>query len=127
MLRPGTLDAAGEWVEAQSLARSIEAAMVADGLIDLAEDTDETARQRRRTLVATARGIIDYFKANMDITVDAGALRGTSETAGQLPAADRTFNVVGAQVTIAAGSLRAAGDAGMRVPLAQRTLSGKVS
>jgi hypothetical protein len=127
MLQPGTVTASGDWGEATSLARSIETAMVDDGLIDLAEDTDETARSRRRTLAATARGIIDYLKASMDVTVDAGALRGTGEAAGQLPATSRNFAVVGGQVTIGAGALRAAADAGMRVPLTARTLSGKVS
>lgn len=127
MLNPGSVTSSGEWAEATSLARAIENEMVADELIDLAEDTEEMALQRRRTLAATARGIINYLKANMDVTVDAGALRGTGETAGQLPAANRTFAVVAGQVTINAGQLRGAGEPGMRIPAAARTLSGKVS
>ncbi|HYJ79560.1 MAG TPA: hypothetical protein VEW03_08175 [Longimicrobiaceae bacterium] len=127
MLRPGTVTGAGEWVEATSLARSIETAMVADGVIDLAEDTEESALSRRRTLAATARGIIDYFKASMDVTVDTGALRNTGEAGSQLPATSRSFTVSGGQITIAAGALRAISDTGVRVPQAARTLAGKVS
>ena len=127
MLNPGSVTSSGEWAEPTSLARAIEDEMVADELIDLAEDTEEMALQRRRTLAATARGIISYLKANMDVTVDAGTLRGTGETAGQLPAANRTFAVVAGQVTIGAGTLRGAAEAGMRIPATARVLSGKVS
>ncbi|MGH7391905.1 MAG: hypothetical protein ACREM3_20975 [Candidatus Rokuibacteriota bacterium] len=127
MLIPGSLSGDGEWVEASSLARAIETAMVADALLDLDDEGEEATRQRRRTFIAMAKGIIDHLKAHMDITIDAGALRTTGETNGQLPAADTSFSLVGSQITISAGAIRAASATGLRVPLATRTLSGKVS
>ena len=127
MLQPGTLTAAGDWVEAHSLARAIETEMIADALLALDEETPDATLQRRKTFVAMARGIITYFKTHMDITLAVGDLRATGEAGARLPAADKTYSVSAGQVTIGAGSLRAAGDAGVAVPLAAKTLSGKVS
>ncbi|HEX7048858.1 MAG TPA: hypothetical protein VF188_01500 [Longimicrobiales bacterium] len=127
MLRPGSIDGDGEWNEATSLARSIEAEMVAEELIDLDDETPDAARQRRRTLIATARGIIEYFKANMDITVDVGALRDSGESGAALPAAAKSYTVSSGKITIPAGDIRAASATGVRLPLTTKTLSGKVS
>jgi hypothetical protein len=127
MLIPGSVNADGEWGEAASLARAIETEMLADKLIELADEDEETTRQRRRTFVAMAKGIINHLKSHMDITVDPGALRATGEMAARLPAADTSFSVLAGQITIAAGALRAASATGIRVPLATKVLSGKVS
>lgn len=127
MLVPGAVNGAGEWVEAASLARAIESEMLADKLLDLAEEDEEATRQRRRTLIALAKGIVGHLRAHMDITVDPGALRATGEAAGQLPVSDASFTVVGNQITIAAGALRAASAAGIRVPHTTKVLAGKVS
>ena len=127
MLLPGTLTGSGEWVEAQSLARSIENEMVADKLIDLDDETEEAMLQRRKTMIAMARGIIIYFKAHVDITIEAGFLRNTGETAGRLPETGKTFTLSGGQITISAGALRDQADSGMKVPLTTKVLAGKVS
>ena len=127
MLIPGSLDSSGEWGEAASLARSIEAAMIADDLLDLAEEDEAATKQRRRTFIAMAMGIVNHLRAHLDITIDAGALRTTGETAGQLPAASATFTLVGSQITIGAGAIRAASATGIRLPHSTKTLSGTVS
>jgi hypothetical protein len=127
MLIPGSVNAGGDWVEAASLARAIETEMIADDLLDLAEEDEDTTRQRRRTFVAMARAIVSHLRGQMDITIEPGALRATGETAGQLPAGSTSFTVVGNQVTIPAGDIRAAGATGIRIPHVSKTLSGTVS
>lgn len=127
MLKPGTLTAAGEWVEPTSLARSIETELAADKLIDLDDESEEAMLLRRKSMIAMARGIINYLKTNLDITIEAGALRNTGETGAQLPAAAKTYTVSGGQVSIAAGGLRAASETGLKVPLSTKVLSGRVS
>ena len=127
MLIPGSVDAGGEWVESASLARAIETEMVADKLLELDDETEDATKQRRKTFIAMAKGIINHLKAHLDITIDAGALRNTGETAGQLPAASTNVPVVAGQITIGVGAIRAAADAGIRVPHTTKVLSGKVS
>lgn len=123
MLQAGSLDASGEWVEAHSLALAIEAEMVVDALVDLEEETEEAMLQRRRTLIAMARGIVGYLKEQMELHLEPGDLRDTGEADARLPRADATL---AAGTRIAAGEVRAAADTGVRVPLAAKALAGKV-
>jgi len=69
MLKPGTL--IGDSLEVGSMAAAIELAMVAQGLLDLDEETPEAAENRRKTFIAIATGVIDHLKANLQITVTA--------------------------------------------------------
>ncbi len=57
-LIPGTLDADGDFVEADSLARSID--------IALPNRPEFGQLERRQLLVAIATGIINYLKAHDD-------------------------------------------------------------
>jgi hypothetical protein len=67
MLKPGTLS--GDALEAGSMAQAIELAMIAQGLIDLDEETPDAAENRRKTFIAIATGVINHLKANLDIRV----------------------------------------------------------
>jgi hypothetical protein len=72
MMVAGSIDGGSNWVEATSLARAIEDAMVAAGVIDVDKETKDTTRDRRKSFVAIATGLIAYLKANMEITITAG-------------------------------------------------------
>ncbi len=69
MLRPGVL--VGPMLEVGSMAHAIELAMVAADLIDLDEETEDAAEQRRKTFIAISTGVINHIKANLDIRVSA--------------------------------------------------------
>ncbi len=126
MMIPGSLDGNGEWVEANSLARSIEEEMLGDELIDLEEETEEATETRRRTFIALSRAVINHLKGNLEITVSEGDLRSADETDARLPRSNRSFPVVAGEVMIQTGDLRPAGDQGTPIPLTTKTLSGKV-
>lgn len=70
MLKPGSL--AGDALEAGSMARAIEDAMVAQGVLDLSEEQPDAAEQRRKTFVAIATGIVTHLTANIEVVVAAG-------------------------------------------------------
>jgi hypothetical protein len=72
MLKPGTL--IGDQLEAGSMAAAIEAAMVAQGLLDLDEETPDAAENRRKSFIAIATGVINHLKAQLEITVNANKL-----------------------------------------------------
>lgn len=67
MLKPGAL--IGDNLEAGSMAEAIELAMVAQGLLDLDEETPEAAENRRKTFIAIATGVINHLKGNLQINV----------------------------------------------------------
>ncbi len=70
MLKPGTLN--GDALEAGSMAQAIELAMIAQGLIDLDEETPDAAENRRKTFIAIATGVINHLKTNLDVRVTQG-------------------------------------------------------
>jgi hypothetical protein len=93
MLQPGTITGSGDWVEAESLARAIENEMVAEGLVDTGEDTVDIATQRRKALIAMARGIINYSKLRMDLVFAIGDLKAAADPAGVLvPSVAKTLS-----------------------------------
>lgn len=67
MLKPGTL--IGDALEAGSMARAIEDAMVAQGVLVLDDETADAAENRRKAFIAIATGVITHLKANLDIAV----------------------------------------------------------
>ena len=67
MLKPGTL--IGDSLESGSMARAIEDAMVAQGVLVLDDETPEAAENRRKAFIAIATGVINHIKANLDIAV----------------------------------------------------------
>jgi len=127
MLVPGSLDSSGNWVEATSLGRSLDDAMVAAGVIDSKTDTPDAAKSRRKTLAALAQGFAGYITANMEINLAIGALRDVGETGAQLPSTDKTYTISGTQVTIQAGTILSANDTAIRVPLTMKSLIGQVA
>ena len=67
MLKPGTL--VGDSLESGSMARAIEDAMVAQGVLVLDDETPDAAENRRKAFIAIATGVITHIKANLDIAV----------------------------------------------------------
>jgi hypothetical protein len=65
MLKPGSLQ--GDSLEAGSMARAIEDAMVAQGVLKLDDETADAAELRRKTFVAIATGVINHLKSNVEI------------------------------------------------------------
>jgi len=65
MLKPGSLQ--GDSLEAGSMARAIEDAMVAQGVLKLDDETADAAELRRKTFVAIATGVINHLKSNAEI------------------------------------------------------------
>lgn len=126
MLVAGSVNSNGDWVEATSLARAIETELIAQELVDPAEETEDALLTRRKGLVALSRGIVTYLTANLDVVLNTGDLRNTGESGGQVPATQKSFTVSSNQIVINAGALRGASDSGVRVPLATKTLAGKV-
>jgi hypothetical protein len=88
MMVAGSIDGGSNWVEATSLARAIEDAMVAAKVIDVDKETKDTTRDRRNSFVAIATGLITYMKANMEITITAGKL---GAAGASIPAAATTL------------------------------------
>ena len=79
MLKPGTL--IGDALESGSMARAIEDAMVAQGVLVLDDETPDAAENRRKAFIAIATGVISHIKANLDISV------ATSKFGTNIPAA----------------------------------------
>lgn len=69
MLKPGTL--IGDALEAGSMALAIEQAMVAQGLLDLDDETPDAAENRRKSFIAIATGVVNHLQANLDVLVAA--------------------------------------------------------
>jgi hypothetical protein len=67
MLKPGTL--IGDSLEAGTMARAIEDAMVAEGIIDLDDETPEAAEKRRKTFIAISTGVINHLKTSLEVRV----------------------------------------------------------
>jgi hypothetical protein len=67
MLKPGTL--VGESLEAGSMARAIEDAMVAQGVLVLADETEDAAEMRRKAFIAIATGVVNHLKGNLEVRV----------------------------------------------------------
>lgn len=69
MLKPGILQ--GDALEAGSMARAIEDAMIALGVLKLDDETEDAAEMRRKAFIAIATGVISHLKANLEIKVTA--------------------------------------------------------
>ncbi len=67
MLKPGTL--VGGFLEVGSMAEAIELAMVAQGVLDLDDETPDAAENRRKAFVAIATGVVNHLKANIEVVV----------------------------------------------------------
>ncbi len=83
MLKAGLL--VGTALEAGSMARAIEDAMVLYGVIDIAEETPEAAENRRKALSAIATGVVNHLLANIEIVINVNKL------GGSVPAATTTL------------------------------------
>ncbi|MCC7247446.1 MAG: hypothetical protein IT473_02375 [Lysobacter sp.] len=70
MLKPGTL--VGDALDVGSMAHAIELAMIAQGMLDLEEETPDAAENRRKTFIAISTGIVNHLKANLDVRVVQG-------------------------------------------------------
>jgi hypothetical protein len=93
MLVPGSLSN-GNWVESASLARAIETEMVAQGVLDLADETPEAVEQRRKTFVALGRAIVLHLTQHHQLVVAAGALGVEGAVGAQIPSAAKTLTGV---------------------------------
>jgi hypothetical protein len=67
MLKPGAL--VGDALEAGSMARAIEDAMVALGVLKLDDETADAAESRRRAFIAIATGVVSHLQANLEIVI----------------------------------------------------------
>lgn len=91
MMTPGSIDGSNQWVEASSLARAIEDAMVAAKVINLEKEASATTKDRRNSFVAIATGLINYMQTNMELDIAASAL---GSGAGNVPATAKTLTGV---------------------------------
>jgi len=80
----GTLSGS-DWVEPESLARSIENAMVAAGILDTNSEPTAAATERRKTFIAIATGVITHLKGHLDLAVSTGALGTLAAVGDQVP------------------------------------------
>jgi len=90
-MSPGSIDGSSQWIEASSLARAIEDAMVAAKVINLDKEGSTTTKDRRNSFVAIATGLINYMKTNMELDIAASAL---GPGAGNVPATAKTLTGV---------------------------------
>ena len=67
MLKAGSL--VGSALEAGSMARAIEDAMVAQGVLTLEDETPDAAENRRKAFVAIATGVVTHVIANLEIVI----------------------------------------------------------
>jgi hypothetical protein len=82
MLKAGTL--AGEALEAGSMARAIEDAMVAFGVLKLDDETPDAAESRRKAFLAIATGVVNHLVGNLEVVIAVNKL-------GTLPLAQTTL------------------------------------
>ena len=94
MMVPGSIDENNQWVEASSLARVIEEAMVAADVINVSKESKSTTKDRRKSFVAIATALIRYLQQNMDLKIAQGDLRSTSATTQEVPPAATTLSQV---------------------------------
>jgi len=92
MMVPGSIDGKNNWVEASSLARAIEEAMVNAGVLHLSKESKATTKDRRNSFAAIATGLVQYLQHNMDIQIGQGLLHNTTDTSLQVPTATVTLN-----------------------------------
>ena len=67
MLKAGTFS--GGALETGSMAKAIEDAMVAFGVLKLEDETPEAAESRRKAFAAIATGVVSHLLANIEIVV----------------------------------------------------------
>jgi hypothetical protein len=90
MLKPGQIVGGGA-LEAGSMAAAIEAAMVAQGVLKLEDETAEAAENRRKALIAIATGVIDHLRSRLEIVVAANQF-------GNVPAAQTVLDAAAGAV-----------------------------
>ena len=79
-------------MEASSLARAIEEAMVNAGVLNLSKESKATTKDRRKSFVAIATGLVQYLQKSMDIQIAQGQLHNATDTSLQVPTAAMTLN-----------------------------------
>ena len=82
MLIPGTI--IGNTLQNDSMARAIEDAMVAQGVLQLEDETADAAENRRKVFIAIATGVITHLKGHLDVVVAVNKF-------GTVPAAETTL------------------------------------
>ena len=73
MMAAGSITSSGDWVEAQSLARAIEESMVTDGILSLDDETEDAMKQRRKSMIALAKGIVTHISTRATVSVGVAA------------------------------------------------------
>lgn len=86
MLKPGIL--LGDALEAGSMARAIEDAMVVQGVLQLEDETPDAAEMRRKAFIAIATGVINHLKSNVVVTIPVNKL------AADVPATTVTLTAI---------------------------------
>jgi hypothetical protein len=94
MMIPGSIDGNHNWVEASSLARAIEEAMTAAGVLHLDKESVSVKGDRRKGFVAVSSGLLDYIKQNMEIHITQGQLHSASDSSLAVPSAALTLTKV---------------------------------
>jgi hypothetical protein len=89
MLKAGSI--VGSALEAGSMARAIEDAMVAQGVLSLDDETPDAAEQRRKAFVAIATGVVSHLLGNLEIVVAADKF-------GAVPVAETTIRASAGEV-----------------------------
>lgn len=91
MMVPGSIDGSNNWVEATSLARAIEDAMVAAAVLHLDKESKATTKDRRNSFVAIATGLVNYLQQNMDIQIAQAQLHAASDPSLAVPSTAQTL------------------------------------
>jgi len=91
MMVPGSIDGNNNWVEASSLARAVEDAMVSAGVLNLSKEAKATTKDRRKGFIAIATGLVNYLQQNMDIVIAKAELHDATSVSLEVPAADTTL------------------------------------
>ena len=91
MMVPGSIDGNSNWVEASSLARAVEDAMVSAGVLNLSKEAKATTKDRRKGFVAIATGLVNYLQQNMDILITKAELHDATSVSLEVPTADTTL------------------------------------
>lgn len=82
MLKAGSI--IGDALEAGSMARAIEDAMVSLGVVKLEDETPDVAESRRKAFLGIATGVVNHLLANIEIVISVNKL-------GTVPAAETTL------------------------------------
>ena len=75
MLKAGSI--VNDALEAGSMARAIEDAMVSQGVLDLDDETPDAAENRRKAFVAIATGVVSHVVEHMEVVIAAHKLGAT--------------------------------------------------